>query len=304
MADGPDKPAPAPEPAKHVWDYFTIMPGPDGARLRGNVGTTAEPAPLTKEQQRQQQEQGGLTVKPNSDRPPAAYPGPKPDQDKAVLEPIMERISPVAGLLYQSFLQNYNDRSGENKLPKAININELHPGIAQRVKEVQILGDSDAMLKNEMFGNRPLYPNAGKNPGHAYVYLYDANRRPIDILDYDLRGGTPKYAGQWIFDRKSDPTTNTDVTDISYYRNSDNTRQARPSWENGTTVDTFIGTTRYTYQNRDLKAVDLFDRLGTAVHYDPVNQQTSARDSNSGRLVQAGTGQWNKLYFFDSYVQN
>lgn len=267
------------------------------------AGTTYDaPRPLTVEEQRKQRQDGGMTVKPeNPNQTPSPYPGPRPDQDRRVLEPIMRAAGPVPEMLYQSFLQNYNDRSGENKLPGAIKINELHRGIAEKVASVQILGDSDAMRPNSMLGNRTFYPDAGKHPGSAYVILYDNAKRPLDVLEYRVGSGQPQYLQQWIFNRTTNPDTHAQTVDIERFYASGSTQQGRPAWQNGTAVDTYMGTTRYTIQDGRMTGASLYNQLGPQVTYDPATRYTQARDSNSGKLVQAGEAQVPAKLYFSQY---
>lgn len=279
-----------------VFDFTSIMSGPDGAKLTGHVVKVA--GPLTYEEQRRQSEAGGLKViVPDAGKPPVAYPGPRPDQDKAILMPIMRSAGPIPEMLYKSFLQNYNDRSGENKLPGSVLITELHDGVAKRVKEVQIVGDSEAMQPNAKTGGRVFYPDNGKHPGSAYAILYDEQKLPINVIEYNISSGQPRYHQQWLFNRQVDGTGN-QITSIERYTNSKDTTQARPAYENGVMADTYMGTSRYTISQGQIVRAELVGRNGPQVVYDIPNQSVQALDGNSGRLVQAGQAQVpNKLYF-------
>jgi hypothetical protein len=237
----------------------------------------------------QAQKSGALDA--NHDNPggtPPKYPGPPHDQDKYVLRQLL-KPSPLSGALYELFLETYTDRSEENRVPGSIRISELHHGVRDKVKSVELFGDSE-MFQPDRHGI-VLHPTGRKSPGHFYAVLRDENSYPINIIEYYQDNGVPKYLQQWIFDRKVNPNSDGQTTTISQFRESKNTAVGRPAEQNDKMVDVYMGRTEYVsgrymgilqataYNNRNQPVVQ--------IDYSQQEPVMQLRDPNRGELLPA-----------------
>lgn len=267
------------------------------SKPKPGFSTDLSAQPLSIEDWLNQRKGGGIDAKNlNSGAAPSRYPEPRPDQDERVLRPVLEAIkfnirtynvkfTTSASVLYDLFLKTSNDRSGENKVPDSITISELHKGMKDRVKSIQLAGDSD-LLKEDMHGI-VLHPTGRNNPGTAYAVLRDENGIPVNVIEYYLGNGKPQYIEQWIFEREMDKDTGGQKTNIYQFRESSQTNIGRPKEQNGTMVDAFVGRTEYLSDSGGgpVKASQ-YNNLDQPTVVIDLNKETmQLRDPNSGRMI-------------------
>jgi hypothetical protein len=243
--------------------------------------------PLTRRDYEAQQRSGSIEAK--NDRPgatPPKYPGVPHDQDKIVLTKIL-RPSPLASSLYKMYLETYTDRSEENKLPENIGIAELHKGMKDKVKSIELLSDSEMFLPDQH--NLILHPTGRKSPGHFFAVLRDENQIPVNLIEYHTVEGKPKYLQQWVFDREAIPDTGGKKTTISHFRETSATAMGRPPGENGVMADVFMGRTDYITDNTgNIITAAQYNNLNkpiVQIEYGDGAPKMYMRDANSGKMA-------------------
>lgn len=284
-----------------------VLINEDAADLSGQIWMAqfkfSAEQPLTREQQERQK---ALPVERQSpDRSSPAYPGVPHDSDKQILGPLTRNINPAAGALYQLYLKTYTDRSGENKVPKSVQIAELHPGVKDRVKTVDILGDSEMFEKNK--GGRMLHPDGIKRPGDFYTVLSDKAGDPVNIIDYAQGKDGPKYLQQWIFNSEINVEKGLQRTTITQFA-AENQPLYRPKEQQGNVADVYTGKTEYIYskEGRILSATkfNAMNNPEVAVDYTGAAPVMKVRDPNSGQLRETPyhPAQLKKLAFTNLYL--
>lgn len=263
-------------------------------------------APQTKLQQRDQVNNGGFSV---NDRNPGvaapAYDKVPHDQDAKVIRPVLRRVSPVATGLYDLYLKTYTDRSGENKVPDTVQIAELHQGVKDRVKTMDLLGDSEMMQPT--MGGRMLHPDGRKRPGDFYAVLSDKSGDPVNILEYTQGKDGPKFLQQWIFNNEVNEVQGLQRTTISHFVN-ENQPLFRPQNQQGQVADVFAGKTEYVYskEGKMLSATKYNALQQPEVTVDLRGQAPvmKVRDPNTGQLKDTPyhPAQMGKLAFKNLYL--
>ncbi len=262
--------------------------------------------PQTKQQQEDQRRDGGFRV--NDQNPgvaPPKYDKVPHDQDAHIIRPVLRTVSPAAAGLYDLYRKTYTDRSGENKVPGSVMIAEMHEGVKDRVKTMDLLGDSEMMQPTK--GGRMLHPDGRKRPGDFYAVLTDGAGDPVNIIEYSQGKDGPKFLQQWIFDNQINDQMGLQRTTISHFVNQ-NQPAFRPREQQGNVADVFAGKTEYTY-TKDGKMV-------SAIKYDALQQPEvvvdlrgpqptmKLRDTNTGQLkdVPFNAQQLQKLAFRNLYL--
>lgn len=262
--------------------------------------------PQTKQQQENQRRDGGIRVDDlNPGAKPPAYDKVPHDQDAKIIRPILRNVSPVAAGLYQMYLKTYTDRSGENKVPGTMQIAELHDGVKDRAKTMDLLGDSELMQPT--MGGRMLHPDGRKRPGDFYAVLSDGKGDPVNMIEYTQGKDGPKFLQQWIFNNEVNEQMGLQRTSISHFVN-ENQPVYRPYQQQGRVADVFAGKTEYVYSKdgKMLSATKLDALLNPEVVVDFRGQQPTmkVRDTNSGQLrdVPFNAQQLTKLAFQNLYL--
>lgn len=262
--------------------------------------------PQTKQEQEDQRRRGGLSVDDRNPGVPApAYDKVPHDQDARIIKPILRTVSPAAAGLYHMYLKTYTDRSGENKVPNTIEIAEMHDGIKNRVKTMDLLGDSELMQPN--MGGRMLHPDGRKRPGDFYAVLSDAQGDPVNMIEYTQGKDGPKFLQQWIFNSEINAQQGLQRTTISHFVNQ-NQPVFRPREQQGVVADVFAGKTEYVYskEGKMLSATkyDALQNPEVVVNFSGPQPTMQVRDTNSGRLkdMPYNTQQMSKMAFKNLYL--
>jgi hypothetical protein len=122
-------------------------------------------------------------------------------------------LGPEASMLWQSFLQNYNDRSQESVIPKDLPLNEIDAKFQGKTQwfgpyadsELSYVGTKIAPIQPEIRDLKQFAdttPGSSKVPGHIYaVGMAAGTQTPAEILEYESRAGQAvKYFGQYQFE--------------------------------------------------------------------------------------------------------
>lgn len=262
--------------------------------------------PQTKQEQEDQRRRGSFQVDDkNPGAVPPAYDKVPHDQDARVLKPILRTISPAAAGLYNMYLKTYTDRSGENKVPNTVEIAELHEGVKDRVKTMDLLGDSEMMQPN--MGGRMLHPDGRKRPGDFYAVLSDAQNDPVNVIEYTQGKDGPKFLQQWIFSSEINEQQGLQRTTISHFVNQ-NQPVFRPKEQQGVVADVFAGKTEYVYskEGKMLSATkyNALNQPEVVVDFSGAQPTMKLRDTNTGRLkdMPYNAQQLGKLAFKNLYL--
>ncbi len=263
-------------------------------------------SPQTKQEQEQQRRRGGFNVDDrNPGVAPPAYDKVPHDQDARTIKPILRQVSPVAAGLYQLYLKTYTDRSGENKVPNTIEIAELHNGIKDRVKTMDLLGDSELLQPTK--GGRHMHPDGRKRPGDFYAVLSDGQGDPVNMIEYSQGKDGPKFLQQWIFNNEINDQLGVQRTTISHFVNQ-NQPVFRPREQQGVVADVFAGKTEYIYskEGKMLSATKYNAQQNPEVVVDFRGAQPTMKlkDPNSGQLKDTpfNAQQLTKLAFRNLYL--
>jgi|GEM_PF-6150472 hypothetical protein len=262
--------------------------------------------PQTKQQQDAQRNQGGFRVddtNPGATQP--KYDKVPHDQDARIISPILRTLSPAAEGLYRLYLKTYTDRSGENKVPGTVQIAEMHPGVKDRVKTMDLLSDGEMMEPSR--GGRMLHPDGRKRPGDFYAVLSDAQNDPVNVIEYTSGKDGPKFLQQWIFNNEINDQAGLQRTTISHFVN-ENQPVFRPAQQQGVVADVFAGKTEYVYSKEGkMLSATKFNALQqpeVVVDYRGPKPTMQLRDPNSGQLKEApfNSQQLTKLAFRNLYL--
>lgn len=262
--------------------------------------------PQTIQEQQEQIRRGGTdAVNNNPGAKPAPYDQVPHDQDKRVMRSMLRHVSPAATGLYEMYLRTYTDRSGENKTPDKFAIAELHKGVNERVKNIELYGDSDMMVPS--MGGRHMHPDGRKRPGDFYAVLKDAQGDPVNVLEYSQGKDGPKFLQQWIFDTQINPEQGLQRTTISHFVNQIQPA-FRPREQQGVVADVFAGKTEYVYskEGKMLMAAkyNALQQPEVVVDFRGASPTMKLRDTNSGQLKDAPyhPQQLQKLAFRNLYL--
>lgn len=262
--------------------------------------------PQTIQEQQDQIRRGGIdAINNNPSAKPAAYDKVPHDQDKQVMQSMLRHVSPAATGLYQLYLRTYTDRSGENKTPDRFTIAELHQGVNERVKGVELYGDSDMMVPS--MGGRHMHPDGRKRPGDFYAVLKDGQGDPVNVLEYTQGKDGPKFHQQWIFDTQVNQEQGLQRTTISHFVNQIQPA-FRPREQQGVVADVFAGKTEYVYskEGKMLMAAkyNALQQPEVVVDFRGASPAMKLRDTNTGQLKDApyNAQQLQKLSFRNLYL--
>ncbi len=204
------------------------------------------------------------------------------------------------------YLKTYTDRSGENKVPNTIEIAEMHDGIKNRVKTMDLTGDSELMQPN--MGGRMLHPDGRKRPGDFYAVLSDAQGDPVNMIEYTQGKDGPKFLQQWIFNSEINEQQGLQRTTISHFVNQ-NQPVFRPREQQRSGCRRFCRKDRVRLLKRRQDALskskyDALQNPEVVVNFNGPQPTMQVRDTNTGRLkdMPYNTQQMSKMAFKNLYL--
>lgn len=193
--------------------------------------------------------------------------------------------------LYEAYASASSDKAGEK-----VRIPELHKGVRDRVASVELLTEFELMEPDRH--GLILHPTGMRSNGHLFALARDANQIPVNIIEYTMDGGKPKYLQQWIFDRSKNPDTGEQTTSITHFREASATAMGRPPGQNGGMVDVYMSKTEYVADNGG--------NIVKAAHYNNLNKPTVQIEYGNGEprmfMRDASSGNMRPSAFSRAYM--